>query len=98
MIKVYQSGNTVRMLAQFYDANDNITDPDLIEFRIYNYKYEELSKEVVPPENKLSNGAYYLDYTLPTEAGYYIYEWYYEKDGMPKLRREKIRVDFLGHW
>ncbi|MBU8908489.1 hypothetical protein [Desertibacillus haloalkaliphilus] len=87
----YQEGNTVRLLVEFKDWDNQPVDPDLVKLIILDNSYKKVEENSVGPANRLGEGMYYFDY-VTKEAGDYIYEWYAEIDGTPSLKRERIFV------
>jgi hypothetical protein len=87
---VFQQGNTVRLLANFYNWDGEPADPEELKLIIYDDKYNTIS--TVTETTKLDIGQYYCDYTFAT-AGNFIYEWLAVLGGKPTLRRRKILID-----
>jgi hypothetical protein len=94
----YKSGDTIRLLCTFKDFADQLTDPSLINVKIYDQKYVVIETISVPlSSNKISVGNYFYDYTIPSA---YIgqtlyYEWYAEIGGLPSLNRNSFQVVFI---
>lgn len=86
----YQSGNTVRLKAEFKDWNGNNIDPDVIKLIIYDSRYQKLQEIEVPASNKVNVGMYFYDYVF--EAGLFIYEWLATIGGTPSLIRKRISI------
>lgn len=94
----YKSGDTIRLLCTFKDFSDQLTDPSLINVKIYDQKYLMIDTISVPLlSNKLSIGSYFYDYVIPAlylnQTLYY--EWYAEINGLPSLNRGSFQVVFI---
>lgn len=94
-MNVYKSGNTVRLLGEFYDFNGELKDPQLIKVVIYDYKYNIVDTVPIGDANRLSVGKYYYDFSTKKESDKYIYEWYGEIDGNPSLDRRVFMTKFI---
>lgn len=93
----YKSGDTIRLLCEFRDFSDALSDPELIKIKIYDQKYLMIDEISVPTTSKESSGNYFYDYTIPSE---YLnqslyYEWYAEISGKPSLNRGQFKVVFI---
>jgi hypothetical protein len=96
-VNSYKEGNTVRFFCEFKDFADQLADPSVINFKVYNQKYEQIHDASVGTDTKASQGNYFYDYTIP--KGYLnqklIYEWYGEVSGSPSLNRDSFKVVFM---
>lgn len=86
MSQYIQVGNTVRLVAQFYDWDGAPVDPALIKLIFYDAKYTKIDEYSIGPAHKLEPGKYYFDYVTKA-SGTVFYEWYGEVDGLPTLKR-----------
>jgi hypothetical protein len=91
----YKSGNTVRLIGEFYDFEGNLIDPQIVKVAIYDYKHNLIQEVVVGQSSKLSKGIYYFDYVTKNGNNKIIYEWYGEIDGRPSLDRNMFVTDFM---
>lgn len=97
-INSYKAGNTVRFTAEFRDFANNLSDPTLIIFRVYDQAYNKVGDYPVDLSSmKSSTGVYFYDYTIPS-SGYtnqkLYYEFYGEVSGSPSLNRSSFKVVF----
>lgn len=91
--KSYQSGNTVRLTCEFYDFVGNLTNPNIVKLKIYDYKYNLL--EEYTNITNVEIGKYYFDYVTDDKNKSYIYEWYGELEGTPSLKRGSFLTKFM---
>lgn len=89
----YQSGNTIRFEADFYDYSGVSYDPSHVMFILYDYRYNILSSDVLSDGNKIAQGKYFFEMAL--DKGSYIYEWRAEKNGKLNLVRKRLAVRFI---
>lgn len=59
-------GNTPRFEVEFKDYDDTVVDPDSVFFRTYNMKRELFEEQELGASNKVVDGEYFVDYTIPT--------------------------------
>ena len=92
----YQSGNLIRLHAQFKDFDGQPVEPSLVRVIIYDNKYTKLEELTVQKQEGLGVGEYVLDYiSSPLMKGSYFYEWYGEIEGAPSLRRDTFTLGFM---
>lgn len=95
----YLAGDTIRLICNFKDFAGNASDPTLISVKIYDQTYLLLNTYSVDlVNNKTSIGAYFYDYTIPTnfQNKTVYYEWYAEYNGIPSLNRSSFQVVFMN--
>lgn len=97
-INSYKAGNTVRFSCEFKDFANQLADPPLIMFKVYNQRYEQIHTASLGSGEKAGIGNYFYDYTIPS-TGYtnqkLYYEWYGEVAGNPSLNRGSFKVVFI---
>lgn len=90
LLIMVKRGNTVRLIGQFYDWDDNPADPDSVTLIIYDNKRVKID-EVVPL--KIEVGKYFYDYVAEKEGSYY-YEFKGVIGETPSLNRATFSVHF----
>jgi len=93
LIKTYLSGNTIRFQATFKNYNNELVNPDLVEFIIYNSKEELLHRFEA---TNLSLGIYYYDFNFSDEDKNrrFIVEMRGIINNKPCIEREEIMIKF----
>lgn len=86
-----QSGNTIRLTAQFHDWDGNPIDPSIIKIKFYDRQFNLLEEHSLGSTNREDVGEYYYDY-VSESLDIIIYEWYSEIDGLPSLKRDRLTV------
>src|SRR5437764_11793078 len=94
----YKAYNTIRITEKFIDFTNNLSDPTLIQFKVYSQSYNLVGTFSVDTISmKSSTGVYFYDYTIPA-TGYtnqkMYYEFYGEVSGSPSLNRGSFKVIF----
>jgi hypothetical protein len=96
----YQSGNTVRIEAEFKNFTGAYIDPTVVKFIIYDQTYVKMSETALTVGNRQETGKWFYDFTLPvmssgSKKGILYCEWYGEIDGKPSIKRETLEVSFI---
>jgi hypothetical protein len=92
----FKSGQTIRLICEFSDFNNNPMNPQLIKVIFYNNRFESFYESSVHPiANKLSEGKFYYDFTIPKDYSTIYYEWHGETNGFTSLNRGELKVKFI---
>ena len=93
---MYQTNDTVRLKATFRTFEDELLNlTNLPTIKIYNSDEEVIDSVDGTLLTNPSEGVYYYDYTLPSTAGTYIYEFAGITEHTTVSRRGIIKVGFL---
>lgn len=87
----YQSGNTVRFNAEFYDFDGQLIDPAVIRFIVYDNRWAKLSETSIGAADRKEVGKYFYDYITIT-SGIFYFEWYAEINSYPSLKRGQFTI------
>lgn len=90
-------GNTIKLRAEFKDFDGIPYDPTDITLTVYDDNRVLVSGPISLGEgNKISNGVYEYDYTIPAGNTNLVYEFKGLIGGKPVLGRSKISRTWVG--
>lgn len=98
MMQQYLIGNTLRIVATFYDFDKKLTEPQLVIFKLYDHKYNKTEEIVLGANNRISEGVYYYDHIINADVMQnmkFFYEFYGEIGGKPSLNRGSFSTKFI---
>ena len=95
MSKLYISGNTVKLSAEFRNLENMLIDAEFPKLIIYNYKWEKLEEITLTDANKEGTGKYAYYYPTPLKPTRIIYEFKGEMSGMVALDRGEFTTRFV---
>lgn len=73
----FLSGQTIHFRNDFYNFQDQLTDPSSIKLKIMDARYEPIHEFNLDASNRLETGKYSFYFTTPvsTKTLRYYYEW-----------------------
>jgi hypothetical protein len=94
-MKYYISGSTIKLKCTFTNFEDNLIDPDVVKFIVYDYKFNKINEYILNSSNKISEGIYFYNFTTPNEESLIYYEFKGEIQGTIAIERGSIRTKFI---
>lgn len=96
MSNTYLSGNTIRIKATFYDFDNQLVNPQIVKFILYDSKYNKIDEYMLSDSNRVGVGVYFYDYITQVEqkCNKIYYEFYGEIGGKPSINRGEFLVKF----